>query len=94
MKTVVEVPKDIFDGLIEGLKKIDKMDKALEVMKISSPVDWLTVEEFLVRCKISRWKFEMWKDAGILNMKKIGKKWYIHPGEVQRFFNNELILPK
>lgn len=89
-RTVVEVPERVFDALIEGMKKIDRMERALETNKVLSSTEWLTVDEFLTKVKVSRWKFEAWKDHGLIQIKKIGKKWYVHPSEVQRYYNNEI----
>lgn len=88
----VRVPQTVFDELMQGMKKIDRMEKALETMKVFNPTEWLLVEEFLTKTKVSRWMFEAWKDAGTLNIRKIGRKWYVHPEEVRRYFDGELTL--
>lgn len=94
-KTVVEVPQDVFEGVVEGLRKIDRLESAMEAMKlISSTEEWLTVDEFLTKTKVSRWTFHAWRDLGILKMNKLGRKWYIHAGEVRRYFEGELTNTK
>ena len=91
-KFVVEVPQHVFDDISQGIKKLDQIEKALEILKVKDPTEWLLVDEFLEKIKASRWMFEAWKEAGRLNIRKIGRKWYVHPEEVRRYFDGELTI--
>jgi hypothetical protein len=90
-KVFVQLPQSVFEELVTGIRKIER---SLEHLKVISPTEWLSVEEFLTKTKVSRFKFECWKSAGVLNIRKIGRKIYVDPKDVQRFFDNELQVPK
>src|SRR5690606_15475379 len=83
-KVVVEVPQAVFNDIIDGLKKIDHMERALKEFKVVPQDEWLTPDEFLGKIKMKRWKFNTLKDAGVLNLRKIGKKWFINAKDVDR----------
>lgn len=65
---------------------------ALQSLKLAPPPEdeHLIVAEFCKRVKIGNWKFRALRDKGLLRTIRIGRKYYIPAGEVQRYFNGEM----
>jgi hypothetical protein len=89
IKQVVELPYEQFQEIQETSKLILT---ALQNLNLTPAPDFLTAQEWMDQCKVSRWKFDMLKNAGKLRVKQIGRKYYIAKTEVQRYFNGELTL--
>lgn len=85
----ITVPVDDFKLLVKNQELIMK---ALQNLNLTPSPDFLTAQEWMDQCKVSRWKFDMLKNAGKLRVKQIGRKYYIAKTEVQRYFNGELTL--
>jgi hypothetical protein len=66
--------------------------QGLERINAVPPQEFLTASEFMARVKISRWKFDMLVNQGLLSYKKIGRKFYVPAGEVSRYFSGEMQL--
>lgn len=89
IKQVVELPYEQFQEMQENTQLILA---ALKNLNLTPAPDFLTAQEWMDQCKVSRWKFDMLKNAGKLRVKQIGRKLYVAKSEVQRFFNGELNL--
>ncbi|MCA6379227.1 MAG: helix-turn-helix domain-containing protein [Cytophagales bacterium] len=89
IKQVVELPYEQFQEIQETSKLILT---ALQNLNLTPAPDFLTAQEWMDACKVSRWKFDSLRNDGKLRVKQIGRKYYIPRTEVQRFFNGELTL--
>jgi excisionase family DNA binding protein len=88
-KTVIELPVERFEQLEETSQKILN---ALQNFKILPKPDYFTVEEFCEKIKASRWKFEKLRSEHGLKTFKRGRKIYIPAEEVDRYFENNLVI--
>lgn len=100
VKTTIEIPKDQSVKVVGEVpmarldaqdEKLDKILTYIDDIKSQTPEDYLTIPEFMERCKISRWTVNDLRDKGKLKIIQIGeKKLYIPFSEVNRFFRGEL----
>ncbi|MCX8492380.1 MAG: hypothetical protein ORN54_15085 [Cyclobacteriaceae bacterium] len=85
----ITVPVDDFNLLVKNQELIMK---ALQNLNLTPAPDFLTAQEWMDACKVSRWKFDSLRSDGKLRVKQIGRKYYVARTEVNRFFNGELTL--
>lgn len=89
VKHVTEVDSAFMNRLDSTLQKIEG---ALQNIKVLEKPEYLTSEEFMGKIKVSRWKLDILISQGILRHKKIGRKLYIPSTEVDRYFAGEMNL--
>lgn len=87
VKTVYEIPEDRLKAFEDNQNKILSF---IDDVKSQTPEEYLTVPEFMERCKISRWTVNDLRDKGRIKTIQIGRKLYIPFSEVNRFFRGEL----
>lgn len=97
VKSVVD--KDYHDSVLQRIdSKFDTVISALSNLDILSrprvEEKYITTAEWMNRCKVSRWKYDVLKSQGLLRGRKIGRKFMVEVGEVDRYFNGELSLPE
>lgn len=86
-KTLYIVDKDF---LLAMKSDMNTIKQSLENLKLIKPPERYTANEFMEITKMSRWKFDVLVSQRLINYKKLGKKFYIEPGEVQRYFAGEM----
>jgi hypothetical protein len=89
IKQVTEIDTELLTRLDDNLAEIRR---GLENLKAIQRPEYLTREEFMAKVKIRVWKFNMLKDQGVLQYKKIGKKIYVHESEIGRYFDGKMTL--
>ena len=87
IKVVREVPEDWFQAIEANQNQILAY---IQDATSKTPEEYLTIPQFMERCKISRWLINDFRDKGKLKVKQIGSKLYIPFSEVNRFFRGEL----
>ena len=97
VKSVVD--KEYHDSVLERIdSKFDTVISALSNLDILSRPrvedKYITTAEWMQRCKVSRWKYDVLKKHGLLKGRTIGRRFLIEVGEVDRYFNGELSLPE
>jgi hypothetical protein len=76
-----------FDTVISALSNLDILSRPRIEEK------YITTSEWMARCKVSRWKYDVLRSKNLLRGKTIGRKFYVEISEVERFFAGELKLP-
>lgn len=82
---------EFLSRLDESLKEIKQ---GLQNIKAIPQDDYFTADEFMAKVKVSRWKFDALIKEGLLQYKKIGRKFYIPANQVPKYFNGEMNLPR
>ena len=90
-KTVVEVDADFLSSIDS---KLDDIRKGLQNISAIPTDEFLTADEFMTKCKISRWKFNAMISEGLLEYKKLSRKFYIPISQIARYFSGEFELKK
>ena len=75
-------------------KSLQEIKQGLQSMKALPQDEFLTADEYMARIKVSRWKFDALIRDGLLEYKKIGRKFYIPANQVIKYFNGEMNLPR
>ena len=82
----------------EFLSRLDaslkEIKQALQNIKALPQDDYLTADQFMAKIKVSRWKFDLLIKEGLLEYKKVGRKFYIPLNQVTKYFNGEMNLPR
>lgn len=78
--------------LIKLDSDIQVIKAGLQNIKAIPPEEFLTADEYMQRIKIGRWKFDMLISQGLLQYKKIGRKYYIPIDQVTKFFSGQMQL--
>jgi len=80
----------------EFLSRLDsdlqEIKRGLQNIKALPQEDYLVADEFMKKVNIGRWKFTSLVKEGLLEYKKIGRKFYIPANQVQKYFAGEMIL--
>jgi hypothetical protein len=72
--------------------KLEKIEESLIGLKAISPPEFYTPNEFIKKTGISRWQLNAFQGAGLIRIKKIGRKVYIPEAELARYFAGEITL--
>ena len=83
------IPTEDFN---QFLKNQEIMMRALQNLNLTPAPEYLTAQEFMNECKVSRWKFDILKNSGKLKLKQIGRKYYVARAEVARYFSGDMDL--
>lgn len=80
----------------EFLSRLDsdlqEIKRGLQNFKVIPQDEFLTADEFMQKVKVSRWKFDAMVKEGLLQYKKIGRKFYIPSNQVTKYFSGEMVL--
>jgi len=93
VKTFVQLEMDPASFFKTFDEKLNRMEKLLNKDLSITPSDFISPDQFCQRTNISRWQFDMYKNCGQLNYKKIGRKVYVSIKEVDRYFDGKMNLP-
>lgn len=73
---------------------LQEIKQGLQNIKAIPQDEYLTPDEFMAKVKFSRWKFDLLIKEGLLQYKKVGRKFYIPANQVEKYFNGEMNLPR
>ena len=90
VRTVVEIDRFVLDELIDNSRKVLRVLQEDGRLPSKKSDDWILLEEFGKRTRTARWKHDQLRMLTDFRWKKIGRKIYVHPGEVDRYFAGEL----
>jgi excisionase family DNA binding protein len=89
VKHVTEVDPEFLSQLSADIKQIKI---GLQAIKALPEDEYLTADEYMARIKVSRWKLDAFVREGLLEYKKIGRKFYIPKSQVQKYFDGKMVL--
>lgn len=93
VKQVVELDLEFIVRLEDKIERIESALMNMDILSKPRPEEkFITPNDWCKRCKVSRWKYDQLMTQGLLRGKRIGRKFYIEIGEVDRFFAGELKL--
>lgn len=87
IRQVVELPLEEYQSMKQTQERILKV---LENLKIVAPTEYVTLIEFMIETKMSRWKADVLRQCGKLKIIQRGRKLYLPRTEIQRYFNGEM----
>jgi hypothetical protein len=90
IRQVVEIEKSDLDILLNGMRKLDSIEAVMQSVKLIDQPEYLTAPEFMEKAKMSRWKFDAYRNLGTIKTKTIGRKLYVPISELTRYFAGEL----
>jgi hypothetical protein len=88
IKQVTEIDSAFLSKLDSSLEEIKR---GLKNMNAIPEKEYLTANEFMDKIKISRWKFDLFIKDGVLEYRKIGRKYYVPQSQVVKYFAGEMI---
>ena len=90
IKQVTEIDSEFLNRLDSTMQEIKR---GLQNIRAIPQNDYLTADEYMAKIKVSRWKFDALIKEGLLEYKKVGRKFYIPLNQVTKYFNGEMNLP-
>jgi hypothetical protein len=90
---LIAVDSSVPEQLKHIRNELSETRKMLGKLNLSQPSnEYLTAEQFMKTCSIGRWKFDALRNEGLLETKKLGRKWYVKRDQIQRFFDGLMVL--